>query len=148
GGNSMTAIDPKSKQHQPASDVTAPSRIQGRTTVDTEDVGIEALATYPAQGDIYPRPPLDFTGFLDLNTAGYGLPPGLPFTWADTGVHDQISRIGDVAIPFGVAVTEGSKNGYCKLPGAADVILGIALYDMTAGPVVDATGQIAGYPAH
>lgn len=85
--------------------------------------------------DIYPRPPLDPTDFLNLQAGGCGdFLPGLPGMIADKGPNDKISRVPETDIPFGAVVAVGTTgDGYCKVAGAAgDKVLGIAMRDTTS----------------
>lgn len=107
------------------------------------------LPPYAKQNDIFPRPPLDNTGFLDLSTAAFEFAAGFPGLIVDTGIKDVISLIPDVAIPFAVAVADGSANGFCKLATAAgDHVIGISCFDSTTGFIDPTTGISSANTAH
>lgn len=111
--------------------------------------------------DIWPRPPLDLTGFNDLQSAAWDFPPGLPGEMVDIGKKDQISLVPETDIPFGYAVVDGSMTGYCRVAGTAAAaegngdggtastrVVGIAHRDWTAGYSDCYTGDMKGYRAN
>lgn len=103
---------------------------------------------FPQRVDIWPRPPIELTGFQDLNTPGWDFCAGLPGMIVDTGIKDQVSLVAETDIPFGFAVADGDTGtGYCKLAtGGTDHIRGIAVRDWTSG-VVTMGGGLTGYKA-
>jgi hypothetical protein len=130
-------------QHEAVAVQSRPAGRAGKAGVDTQ-----VAPPFPATNDIWPRPPLDVTGFGDLSTGAWDFAPGLPGLIADAGIKDVITRIPETAIAFGVFVQEGTTQGFCKAAGAgAGRVLGIALRDMTAG-FVDPTTGLLGYTAH
>jgi hypothetical protein len=120
---------------------------EAHTKPGAKDAPDQQLITYSVAVNIWPRPPLDPSNFglLDLSqAAGTEFLPGLPGMIVDTSLKDQYSLVPETDIPFSFVVAYGSDD-YCKLAtGAADKVVGIALYDSTA-PTQVISALSAGY---